>query len=78
MNKVDRFFEKYGKEVILETGEVVNVDELLDIYSNVKKEENHKKRLEGLKKLRALKNDKVHFSKEKEGRIFGMIYEFDY
>ncbi len=78
MNKLERFYEENGEDVILETGEVLKIEKLVEIITSVKKDDTDKRKREGLKKLKALKENKKHFSKEKEGRIFGMIYEFDY
>jgi len=75
--KIDEVKQMMKDMLITKDGETPNVDYLVDMIESCSKDDNRKRRRDGLKKLKELGKGKKRFTKEKEGRLFGMIYEYD-
>lgn len=78
MTKIEKLKDELEKTYVTHDGDIPDIDKLIDMIISCNKEDNIKRKREGLKKLKELGVNKRKFTKEKEGRLFGMIYEFDY
>ncbi len=78
MSKIERLKKELEDIYNEKTGAYLDPQEIIKKVLSCKKDDNKNRQRQGLKKLKDLGKNKRRFTKEKEGRLFGMIYEFDY
>lgn len=79
MDKIDKFYEEYGKEVILSTGEVIEVDKFVDMVNSIKKDDAKVRKKKGLEKKLEIESALNYYELKKDesfyGRRFIMLYQ---
>lgn len=79
MEKLEKFYEMYGEEITLSTGEIITVEEFYDMMHSIKKDDMKVKKKKGLEKRLEIESALNYYELKKDesvyGRRFVMLYQ---